>query len=86
MAFLALPAKRALMHIVLVVATDAAHRQHSLAGNGALVADIAVQPTVAAIEAKLIVAEMHKWIDELEVNGKPRSTFDSRQSVWLITA
>ncbi len=29
-----------------------------------------------AIEAKLIIAEMPKWIDELEVNGKPRSTFD----------
>jgi Ni,Fe-hydrogenase I large subunit len=29
-----------------------------------------------AIEAKLIVAEMHNWIDQLDVNGKPRATFD----------
>ncbi len=29
-----------------------------------------------AIECKLIAAEMPRWIDELEVNGKPRSTFD----------
>jgi Ni,Fe-hydrogenase I large subunit len=33
-----------------------------------------------AIEAKLIVAEMHKWIDELDVNGKPRNTFDIPES------
>ncbi|OHD64064.1 MAG: hypothetical protein A2176_08610 [Spirochaetes bacterium RBG_13_51_14] len=29
-----------------------------------------------AIEAKLIVAAMPEWIDELEVNGKPRNTFE----------
>ncbi|HOD15353.1 MAG TPA: nickel-dependent hydrogenase large subunit [Spirochaetota bacterium] len=33
-----------------------------------------------AIEAKLIAAELRNWIDELEVNGKPRSTFDIPES------
>ncbi|MBN1495703.1 MAG: nickel-dependent hydrogenase large subunit [Spirochaetes bacterium] len=33
-----------------------------------------------AIECKLILAEMPKWLDELEVNGKPRSTFEIPES------
>jgi Ni,Fe-hydrogenase I large subunit len=42
-----------------------------------------------AIEAKLIVAEMPKWIDELEVNGKPRNTFsipDNGEGMGLVEA
>jgi len=42
-----------------------------------------------AIEAKLIVAEMRNWIDELEVNGKPRNTFeipDTGEGMGLVEA
>ncbi len=42
-----------------------------------------------AIEAKLIAAEMHKWIDEVEVNGKPRNSFsipDTGEGMGLVEA
>ncbi len=42
-----------------------------------------------AIETKLIAAELYNWIDQLEVNGKPRSTFeipDSGEGMGLVEA
>jgi hypothetical protein len=50
MAFLALPAKAAIVHIILVMAADACHRQDRLAGNGFLVTAVAIQISMPAIQ------------------------------------
>lgn len=43
----------AFMHIIFLVAADAAHRQHGFARDGQFVACIAIQSPVSPIQAKL---------------------------------